>query len=106
MSDKITDGSQLTALYAAPPAAEQPYSTTSDCYRADLYDQVLSQARLIGFGNVTEALAALQRMKLAEPPDAVKVRRETLERMLDICLDAGAGGLYGELRPLLDKEGE
>lgn len=56
----------LELLNTAPPAAEHPYSTTSDKYRAELYDEVWAQARLIGYGNVTEALADLERKKAAE----------------------------------------
>lgn len=62
----------IAPLYTAPPAAEHPYSTTSDKYRAELYDEVWAQARLIGYGNVTEALADLERKKAAE--------RERIER--------------------------
>ena len=80
-------------LYTTPPAAEQPYSTTSDKYRAELYDEVLSQARLIGYANVTDALAALQRMKLAEHPDTVNV------------LTAAARDVLAERRRQVEAEG-
>lgn len=57
-------------LHTAPPAAEQPAGTTSDQYRAELYDEVWQEARALGFGNVTEALSALARQQLDEKPDA------------------------------------
>ncbi len=37
--------------------------TTSDQYRAELYDEVWEKARDMGYGNVTDALVALERMK-------------------------------------------
>lgn len=37
--------------------------TTSDQYRAELYDEVWEKARDMGYGNVTDALVALKRMK-------------------------------------------
>lgn len=39
--------------------------TTSDQYRAELYDEVWQKARDMGYCNVTEALVALDRMKAA-----------------------------------------
>lgn len=39
--------------------------TTSDQYRAELYDEVWQKARDMGYGNVTEALIALERTKPA-----------------------------------------
>lgn len=52
-------------LYAALPAAEHQYSTSSDRYRAELYDEVWEMARAMGYGNITEALVELKRMKAA-----------------------------------------
>ncbi len=37
-------------------AAKQPYTTASDKYRAELYDEVWAKARAMGFENVTMAL--------------------------------------------------
>lgn len=37
--------------------------TTSDQYRAELYDEVWQKARDMGYGNVSEALVALERTK-------------------------------------------
>lgn len=42
-------------------------STTSDQYRAELYDEVWQKARNMGYGNVTDALVALERMKSTQP---------------------------------------
>lgn len=59
------------------PAAEQSapgeveYSTTSDQYRAELYDEVWQRARDMGYCNVTDALAALAQLAAR---DAVVVR--------------------------------
>lgn len=57
-------------LPAAPgdtaPPAEQPDGTTSARYRAELYDEVWEKARSMGYGNATEALAELERMKDAD----------------------------------------
>jgi hypothetical protein len=72
------DGREVVLLYTATPAAEQPYSTTSDKYRTELYDEVWQKARDMGYGNVTEALIALEHMKAAEQPDTVRVPRELL----------------------------
>lgn len=44
---------------------------TSDKYRAELYDEVWNKARDMGYGNVTEALVALDRIKSAPPAAAV-----------------------------------
>ena len=116
----------VTHWTAMPPApgAEQPDSTTSDRYRAELYDEVWEKARSMGCGNVTEALAELERRQAAEQPDTVKVRRELLSDVLheaDCLLDRINGALqyagstgddakHGEgvdrLRALLGKEGE
>lgn len=41
--------------------------TTSDKYRAELYDEVWQRARDMGCGNVTEALVELERLKAAAP---------------------------------------
>ena len=53
------------AAPSAPPAA----GTTSDQYRAELYDEVWQKARDMGYGNVTDALVELERIK-ADPPAA------------------------------------
>lgn len=72
----------------APPAAEQPTGTTSDQYRAELYDEVWEKARSMGYGNVTDALAKLERLKAAEQPDTVKVPRELAE-LIDTAVRQG-----------------
>lgn len=110
---KRTGGATLSALkpltralYAAPPAAEQPEcgccgktgpcdpdcdcaeqptGTTSDQYRAELYDEVWGKARSMGYGNVTDALAELERLKAAEQPDTVAVPRELLDSAAGSC---------------------
>lgn len=61
----------LTALLnGVLTEAEQPapadQGTTSDKYRAELYDEVWQAARALGFGNVTEALDFLAR-EVGEP---------------------------------------
>jgi hypothetical protein len=52
---------------AAAPAAPVASGTTSDKYRAELYDEVWQRARDMGYGNVTEALVELERLKAAAP---------------------------------------
>jgi hypothetical protein len=60
---------------APPPAPEHVEKrTTGDKYRAELYDEVWQKARDMGYGNVTEALIALERLKPAS--DVVPVPRE------------------------------
>ncbi|SEQ89760.1 Protein of unknown function [Azotobacter beijerinckii] len=67
---------------AAPEQAEQPSGTTSDKYRAELYDEVWQKARDMGYGNVTEALVELERIKeQAEQQDVVMVPRGSLEKL-------------------------
>ena len=48
--------------------------TSSDKYRAELYDEVWQRARDMGYGNVTDALVELERMKVAAP--AVQAEKE------------------------------
>jgi hypothetical protein len=55
------------AMLAAAPAAPTADGTTSDKYRAELYDEVWQRARDMGYGNVTDALVELERMKAAAP---------------------------------------
>ena len=72
---------------AAAPAAPTADGTTSDKYRAELYDEVWQRARDMGYGNVTDALVELERMKAAAP--AVKAEQEPVGHELD--------GLAGDL---------
>lgn len=51
-------------LYLAPDAL-QAEGTRSDKYRAELYDEVFETARDMGYGNVTDALVALERLNQA-----------------------------------------
>lgn len=73
---------QARAALSAPPAA----GTTSDQYRAELYDEVWQKARDMGYGNVTDALVELERIKAAPP--AAGVPEECHE-----C--KGSGEVYG-----------
>lgn len=50
--------------------------TTSDKYRAELYDEVWQRATGMGYGNVTEALAKLAQLQAA-PAERGVVRQET-----------------------------
>lgn len=54
---------------AASRAQAAPQGTTSDQYRAELYDEVWEKARSMGYGNVTNALIELERMKAAPQPE-------------------------------------
>ncbi|SER56061.1 hypothetical protein SAMN05216409_1512 [Pseudomonas lutea] len=53
------------ALAARTAPADQAEGTTSDKYRAELYDEVWHKARDMGYGNVTDALVALERLNQA-----------------------------------------
>ncbi len=57
-------------LVACPDCEElsAPVSSTSDKYKAELYDEVWQLARDMGFGNVTDALMKLQSQLQGEPP--------------------------------------
>lgn len=46
----------------------EPVSSTSDKYKAELYDEVWQLAQGMGFGNVTDALMKLQSQLQGEPP--------------------------------------
>ncbi len=59
LEDRVKHG---TKLYTAPDAL-QAAGTTSDKYRAELYDEVWQKARDMDYGNVTDALVALYRLK-------------------------------------------
>lgn len=54
---------------AAPIAQTASQATTSDQYRAELYDEVWGRARSMGYVNVTDALIELERMKAAPQPE-------------------------------------
>jgi len=94
-----------------PECAEQPCSTNSDRYRAELYDEVWQKARDIGYGNVTEALIALGRIKAAEQADTIPMSREDAEVIASFfetggsirLVDAG-NRVAHKLRTLLGKE--
>ena len=61
-------GSLLAAAPARPAVqSEEDYSTTSDRYRADLYDEVWQRARDMGYGNVTMALEDLAAFRANAP---------------------------------------
>lgn len=67
MEAKWRSTSELREELAAEPAN----GTTSDRYRAELYDEVWEKARDMGYGNVTMALAALELLKAAPPAAGV-----------------------------------
>lgn len=89
------------AYEAGKKAAENPTGTTSDKYRAELYDEVWEKARGMGYGNVTNALVELERTKAAEQPDSVKVPRETLSLIAYALHGSGWFVLHRKLRALL-----
>lgn len=66
MNADEVDPTKVAAL-STPPAA----GTTSDQYRAELYDEVWQKARDLGYGNVTDALVELERIKAAPPAAGV-----------------------------------
>lgn len=67
--------------------------TTSDQYRAELYDEVWEKARDMGYGNVTDALVALESMKAALP-EPVAIANRGKGAFWVRWTDA-AEGLYG-----------
>lgn len=52
---------ELRTLYTRPAEQPEPVSSTSDKYKAELYDEVWQLARGMGFGNVTDALRKLEK---------------------------------------------
>ncbi|QYM99545.1 hypothetical protein K1T36_21000 [Pseudomonas protegens] len=50
----------IIPLYTRPAEQPEPISSTSDKYKAELYEEVWQLARDMGFGNVTDALMKLQ----------------------------------------------
>ena len=58
---------ELLANLLAVTSVKAEQGTTSDKYRAELYDEVWQKARDMGYGNVTDALVELERMKAAIP---------------------------------------
>lgn len=55
-------------LYTRPAEQPEPISSTSDKYKAELYDEVWQLARDMGFGNVTDALMKLQSQLQGKKP--------------------------------------
>lgn len=74
---------------AAAPAAPTADGTTSDKYRAELYDEVWQRARDMGYGNVTDALVELERMKVAAP--AVQAEQEPVAVITGESFDCADG---------------
>ena len=56
---------EFRAMLAAAPTVKAEQGTTGDQYRAELYDEVWQTARDMGYGNVTDALVELERLKQA-----------------------------------------
>ena len=65
------------AMLAAAPAAPTADGTSSDKYRAELYDEVWQRARDMGYGNATDALVELERLKAAAPAVQAEQKRDT-----------------------------
>lgn len=60
----MNDYQHLAASYESLVRQQAPAeSTTSDKYRAELYDEVWERARSMGYSNVTDALAQLERQQ-------------------------------------------
>ncbi|MFE1814149.1 hypothetical protein [Metapseudomonas otitidis] len=74
-----------SAALSVPPAA----GTTSDQYRAELYDEVWQKARDMGYGNVTDALVELKRIKAAPPASEQQKAVEAPEPFMFVKLHAG-----------------
>ncbi|MNZ33247.1 hypothetical protein D3C78_505900 [compost metagenome] len=71
---------------------------------AEIYGELWRKASSMGYESVTEALADLERRKVAEQPDTVQ--RELLERVYNgWARSTDVAGPMRELRAMLDKEG-
>jgi len=96
VADRATtnnEGAGRVYTICAPETPNQ-CGTTSDRYRAELYDEVWEKARAMGYENVTGALIALERMKasqqaLAEQKSAVMPDDFELEDMAHSALQEG-----------------
>lgn len=80
-ANSLCDEDGSAHVYIAPPAAptvKAEQGTTSDKYRAELYDEVWQKARDIGYGNVTDALVELERLKPAPSLPAAGSAEEEL----------------------------
>lgn len=66
MCGPIASGPALAAAAWNRRATQPAAGTTSDQYRAELYDEVWQKARDMGYGNVTDALVELERFKWAK----------------------------------------
>ncbi|WP_350404542.1 hypothetical protein ABCR88_11110 [Pseudomonas sp. W17] len=74
---KYTDDAdfRVVPLYTRPAEQPEPISSTSDKYKAELYDEVWQLARDMGFGNVTDAL---MKLKKQTAPVAEQERRQMI----------------------------
>ena len=108
IQDRVQGRPILDAAPAQPAVqAEENYSTTSDRYRADLYDEVWQLARDMGYGNVTMALEDLAAFRANAPAQSeVQRLREALEWYAEKskqCRKIGADG--DNARQALDLDG-
>jgi hypothetical protein len=71
----IPVGSAAEREARARLSAPEQVGTTSDKYRAELYDEVWMKARDMGYGNVTEALVALERVKEQDEQQSTRVEQ-------------------------------
>jgi hypothetical protein len=60
-------------------------STKSDKYRAELYDEVWQRARDMGYGNVTDALAEVERLK-----DRLDIAQTFIEQLTKVVTVNGS----------------
>lgn len=84
--DEFHLGHEFQKCYTEQPAPVAK-STTSDKYKAELYDEVWQKARDMGFANVTDALEKLS------SPVAVVLPEQTVRRAF-IC--KGCEGVYAD----------
>lgn len=71
--EKMVERDAIGEVIAEDMARERvqtvaPITTTSDQYRAELYDEMWAKARSMGFGNIIGALTELERMKASAAP--------------------------------------
>lgn len=97
-ANSLCDEDGSAHVYIAPlasPTVKAEQGTTSDKYRAELYDEVWQKARDMGYGNATDALVALERLNAAPSLPAAGSPVEDVEVVATVLMggvDYGIGG--------------
>lgn len=81
-------------VYTRPAEQPEPISSTSDKYKAELYDEVWQLARDMGFGNVTDALMKLERTTVpAQPRKSDSWSKDWREQGFNYCIETAIKAL-------------